>query len=113
MNLPDWLKQKHGRTIELAQMIGRSGPTVSEWSTGKKRVPADVCPDVEVATGGAVTCEEMRPDVKWHVLRGARPLPGGARAANAPASDGAVEVLMHPEACAASNDSADFQPGRA
>lgn len=85
-------------------MIGRSGPTVSEWSTGKKRVPADVCPDVESATGGAVTCEEMRPDVKWHILRtSARPLPGSEQFAE-------IQMIAAPDAA---NDSADVQPGRA
>ena len=104
MNLPDWLKLQHGRTLELARLVGRSGATVSEWSTGRKRVPADVCPDVEVATGGAVTCEEMRPDVKWHVLRAtARPI-GGA--------EPFAEIQMIAAGDAA-NDAADVQPGRA
>ena len=113
MFLPLWIEKNKLRARELAAHVGWPTSMVSKVKLGRKQVPADKCPAIEEFTGGAVTCEEMRPDVKWHVLRGARPLPGGARAANAPASDGAVEVLMHPEACAASNDSADFQPGRA
>ncbi|MDT4679101.1 transcriptional regulator, partial [Escherichia coli] len=29
------------------------------------------CPAIEKATGGAVTCEELRPDIDWAYLRGA------------------------------------------
>jgi DNA-binding transcriptional regulator YdaS (Cro superfamily) len=106
MNLPDWLKLKHGRTLELAKLVGRSGATVSEWSTGRKRVPSDVCPDVELATGGEVTCEEMRPDVKWHVLRNA------PHAVNAPLGDACVSIQMI-SAPEAANDVALDAPGRA
>jgi DNA-binding transcriptional regulator YdaS (Cro superfamily) len=31
--------------------------------------PAEYCPAIERATGGAVRCEELRPDVEWSVLR--------------------------------------------
>lgn len=39
---------------------------VSQWL---KKVPAERCPAIEKATGGLVTCEEMRPDVDWAYLR--------------------------------------------
>jgi len=107
MNLPDWLKQKHGRTLELARLVGRSGATVSEWSTGRKRVPSDVCPDVEQATGGAVTCEEMRPDVKWHVLR------NGPRSMNAPPHDAAVSTQILSVLAVANDQILADAPGRA
>jgi DNA-binding transcriptional regulator YdaS (Cro superfamily) len=32
-------------------------------------VPADRCPVIERETGGAVRCEELRPDVDWAYLR--------------------------------------------
>ena len=111
MNFSQWLSQGYGRVAMTARALNVSSPRVTAMRRNNC-IPAEHAPTIEELSGGAVTCEEMRPDVKWHVLRGARPLPGGARAANAPASDGAVEVLMHPEACAASNDAAEFQPGR-
>lgn len=46
--------------------------TVQGWI--RTRVPAEWCPAIEAATrakGRTVTCEELRPDVAWHVLRGA------------------------------------------
>ena len=41
--------------------------TVQQWRVAG--VPAERCPDSEEATGGKVTCEELRPDVNWAVLR--------------------------------------------
>lgn len=44
--------------------------TVQSWL--RNRVPAEYCPAIERATrakGAAVTCEELRPDVAWGVLR--------------------------------------------
>lgn len=39
------------------------------WFNTDRRVPAEHCPAIERATGGAVRCEELRPDVPWAVLR--------------------------------------------
>lgn len=39
------------------------------WFNTDRRVPAEHCPAIERATGGAVRCEELRPDVQWGVLR--------------------------------------------
>ncbi len=46
---------------------------VSQWASGVKAVPAERCPEIERATGGAVTCEELRPDIAWDVLRKPEP----------------------------------------
>lgn len=68
-------------------------------------VPAEHAPTIEELTGGAVTCEEMCPHVKWHVLRnGARSVGAGAE----PCAE--IKVIAAPDAA---NDSADAQPGRA
>ena len=37
---------------------------VSNWRA-RGAVAVDACPAIERATGGAVTCEELRPDVEW------------------------------------------------
>lgn len=63
--------QKH-----LAALLGVKPPTVNQWVNGQRPVPAERCPDIEAATG--VPCEELRPDVAWHVLRG-KPLPEKGR----------------------------------
>lgn len=52
----------------MARAIGRSVQTVCNWSL-RGNVPAEHCPAIERATNGAVRCEDLRPDVEWHVLR--------------------------------------------
>jgi len=41
--------------------------TVQSWL--RHRIPAEYCPLIERETGGAVRCEDLRPDVAWDVLR--------------------------------------------
>jgi DNA-binding transcriptional regulator YdaS (Cro superfamily) len=55
------------RLAELLTSRGRktSKASISRWKSD--RVPAEACPDIEALTG--VKCEELRPDVRWDVLR--------------------------------------------
>lgn len=52
----------------MARLFGISAQAVCKW----RSVPAERCPAIERATGGTVTCEELRPDVDWAYLRGTR-----------------------------------------
>lgn len=66
-----------GGAPKLAEAIGVSESAPHMW---KKRgnVPAEYCPAIERATKKSidpVTCEELRPDVDWAVLRGNRVKP--------------------------------------
>jgi DNA-binding transcriptional regulator YdaS (Cro superfamily) len=56
---------------ELARRIGVTKAAVWQWEN-KTKVPAARCIDIERATGGAVTCEQLRPDLadRWSYLRG-------------------------------------------
>ncbi len=62
-----------GSQASLARAINLSGPSpkavVWAWFD-RGRIPAEHCPAIERATGGAVRCEDLRPDVDWQVLRG-------------------------------------------
>lgn len=58
-----------GSQLALANALGLKPPTIHQWLSGKRPVPAERCPSIERLTGGAVTCEELRPDVEWQVLR--------------------------------------------
>lgn len=58
-----------GGQTALASALGVSVPTVNQWLHTKRPVPSDRCPAIEKATGGAVRCEELRPDVDWAYLR--------------------------------------------
>jgi len=63
-----------GGITALARKLGLSGHTVvHQWRL--TRVPAEHCPSIEKATSRAVTCEELRPDVDWAYLRGAKRSP--------------------------------------
>ena len=70
MNLETFLKQQRGLASELARTLGVSAAVVSTWASGARPIPPERCPSIERATAGAVTCEELRPDVDWAVLRG-------------------------------------------
>lgn len=62
-----------GGPVKAARTLlgnGEKYQTVQSWIAN--RVPADHCPAVERETraaGDVVTCEEMRPDIPWSVLR--------------------------------------------
>ncbi|WP_315710006.1 helix-turn-helix domain-containing protein [Brenneria uluponensis] len=59
-----------GGQASLARSLGLSSPTINQWVMGVRPIPADRCPAIEKITAGAVTCEELRPDVDWAYLRG-------------------------------------------
>jgi len=63
-----------GGVSQLASRLpGNVSPQrVCNWRV--RGVPAEVCPDIERATGGAVTCEDLRPDLaeQWAYLRNSR-----------------------------------------
>ena len=67
MNLETYLNQPGQSGVAFAKLLGVSQPTVSDWVRGKdnggKVIPEDRARQIERATGGAVTCEEMRPDL--------------------------------------------------
>lgn len=61
-----------GSGAALATAIDRSPQFVSQLLKGDRDVPADLCPVIEEATravGQPVLCEDLRPDVRWSVLR--------------------------------------------
>jgi DNA-binding transcriptional regulator YdaS (Cro superfamily) len=58
-----------GSQVALASLLGVSKAAVNQWKDPGRKVPAEKCPAIEKATGGAVRCEDLRPDVAWGVLR--------------------------------------------
>lgn len=55
-----------GSQSALAEKLGVTQPTVSEWRRGERPVPVDRAPEIERGTDGTVPCEETRPDITWH-----------------------------------------------
>lgn len=66
MDLKTYLSLERGRASSLAASIGVTPTTVSEWAAGRKSIPSERCAEVEQATHGQVTCEELRPDLVLH-----------------------------------------------
>ncbi|CDG13195.1 phage protein [Serratia marcescens subsp. marcescens Db11] len=66
-----------GGQAAMARLLGVSAPTINQWINGIRQIPAERCPEIEKATSGAVTCEQLRPDVDWTYLRGTRPCSSG------------------------------------
>jgi DNA-binding transcriptional regulator YdaS (Cro superfamily) len=61
-----------GSQAALARMFGVTRAAVGTWWKGKAPISAERCPVVEAETrkrGHTVWCEELRPDVAWHILR--------------------------------------------
>ena len=61
-----------GSQAKLARSLGVTTPVVNQWISGIRPIPTERCPDIERATSGQVTCEELRPDLseQWAYLRG-------------------------------------------
>ena len=73
MKLRDYFeKQGRGSLTYLAKQMGAKTSNVCLWAKGKKKVPTNHCPEIERITEGKVTCEELRPDVNWGVLRNSK-----------------------------------------
>lgn len=58
--LQSWASVR-GNGLLLANGLGVKPPTVSDWVTGKKRIPLDKVMPIERLTDGAVTRRHMRP----------------------------------------------------
>ena len=71
MDLETYLTSTGTSGVELARAIGVPAALISQWKGRVRPVPAERCPAIEKATGGAVRCEELRPDIEWSVLRSA------------------------------------------
>jgi DNA-binding transcriptional regulator YdaS (Cro superfamily) len=54
-----------GGQTALAEAIHGAPQLVNNWVRRGGLAPEDKCPAIENATRGAVSCEELRPDVAW------------------------------------------------
>lgn len=49
----------------VAQAVRMHDQYLYQCLTGRRPTPAERCPDIERATQARVTCEQLRPDVRW------------------------------------------------
>lgn len=66
MNLEHFLATP-GTSARLAEQLGVTPGFVSQWRTGHRPVPIEHCAEIERATDGQVTRQELRPD-DWHKI---------------------------------------------
>ena len=69
MELSSYVLAVRGRQKEVAEAIGAQPQLVGQWALKVRQVPDARCPAIEMATAGAVTCEDMRPDLTWRRIR--------------------------------------------
>jgi DNA-binding transcriptional regulator YdaS (Cro superfamily) len=69
MNLLAYVSTARGCQSDLARQVRAQPQLVWQWANGVRQVPADRCPEIERATAGRVTAEELRPDVAWRRIR--------------------------------------------
>lgn len=66
MNIRTYLDgAPRGAAAKLAQDAGLHPVTVSQLASGVRAATPGACLAIERATDGAVTCEELRPDLRW------------------------------------------------
>lgn len=61
MNALDRAIAHFGTATDLAKALGLSSMAITQWK--RRGVPAERCPEIEAATGGAVTRLDLRPDI--------------------------------------------------
>ena len=65
MNALDKAISLVGSQSKLADSIGGTPQLVNNWVRRGGYVPEEHCPDIERSLSGAVTCEDLRPDIAW------------------------------------------------
>ena len=73
--------QHMGNASRLAEALGVTTQAICFWRDDERKIPADRCIQIEAATNGLVRCEDLRPDVRWDVLR--QPVAAGEGVAHA------------------------------
>ena len=61
MKLKDYVAER-GVTATLARQIGAQPQLMWQWASGVRPVPIERCVAIEIATKGAVTRRDLRPD---------------------------------------------------
>lgn len=69
MTLNEYVKRNgRGTSYQLAKKLGIQPTNIYVWL--KKRTPINAvrCAQIELLTGGVVTCEELNPEIDWKTL---------------------------------------------
>lgn len=63
MDLRTYIEKLSGGQTEFARKLGVSQGLVWQWLDGRTRVTAERAVEIETATAGEVTRQELRPDL--------------------------------------------------
>lgn len=74
--------------LAVAAAVGMNEQYLYQCLTGRRPTPADRCPAIERASEGRITCDELRPDVRWQRV----PDPAWPHPAGRPCIDVAAPV---------------------
>ena len=61
-----------GGPSAAARTLAVSPQAISFWVNGKRTPSVETCIAIERETGGAVTVEQLRPEIDWSVIRAPR-----------------------------------------
>lgn len=99
MELADYLAANRGRAVRLAAACNSTSSFISQLAAKRRQVPDGMCPSVERATDGLITCESLRTDIAW--VRIPDPdwpwHPAGRPAIDVTVRAAAVTPATHPE----------------
>lgn len=81
MKLIDYTKTRESQR-SLADKLGITPVLISQWANAQRPVPPERCVEIEMATGGEVVRQDLRPD-DWQKIWPELAVPDGRRATSA------------------------------
>ncbi|AEP36202.1 transcriptional regulator [Taylorella asinigenitalis] len=69
MKLRDYLNNKKGRSKRLIEGLGISRVSLWQWKNEHVKISIERCLEIEKFTAGKVTCEELRPELDWVLIK--------------------------------------------
>ena len=70
MDLKHYFSTARGAASDLAERLGISPSYLSQMASGAAPISAERAIEIEKATNGLVTCEELHPSADWAYVRG-------------------------------------------
>lgn len=67
MNAINKAIENAGSASELARKVGVTPQAICFWRDGLRKIPAEKCSAIELATNGVVTRRDLRPD-DWRLI---------------------------------------------
>lgn len=92
MTLSEYFALAHGNQAALVRALDAPQTTVAHWASRSRTVPAEYGIDIERATGGKVTRQELFPDTWARIWPELAPVGGAGKFSDTPPIDYAAEL---------------------